>query len=92
MRAAKESHMPEKPTSPKAKDKAEPILYEFTGTGIGYLLGIPARDLTAADLEALKNRITDVDRDASGTPVEGAQTKDITVAAIEASGLYRKVS
>ena len=45
--------MPTDPKEPKAKaDASDPVAYTYEGNG-DFLLGVPARDLTAADVARL---------------------------------------
>lgn len=86
--------MPNEPkdaTEPKPDkaQKPEPAVYTYVGGG-SYLHGVPARDLTAADLERIKGLFTEPELDADGKPAEGGKAKDVTKKTLEQSGLYEK--
>ncbi len=80
----KETQEPkETPATPATRSEAKPaVVFTYIGEG-SYLQGVPARDLTEDDLEALKGLFTE--------PVgDGDKTRDATRKTLEASGIYEK--
>jgi len=55
-----------------SKTEAAATSYKYVGDG-GYLHGVPARDLTAEDLDALPDGVTKKDLEASGLYKKGGK-------------------
>ena len=69
--------------TPMTRSEAKPaVTYRYVGEGT-YLHGVPARDLTDDDLEALKGLYTEQVGD-------GDKTRDVTKKMLEASGIYER--
>jgi len=69
--------------TPATRSEAKPaVTYRYVGDGT-YLHGVPARDLTDDDLEALKGLYTEQVGD-------GDKTRDTLRKTLEATGIYEK--
>ena len=74
---------PETQETPVTRSEAKSaVVYKYIGDG-SYLQGVPARDLTEDDLDALKGLYTE--------PVgDSDKTRDATKKTLDASGIYER--
>ena len=74
---------PEPKETPATRSEAKPaVVYRYIGDGT-YLQGVPARDLTEDDIDALKGLFTE-------SVGDGDKTRDTTKKTLDASGIYER--